>query len=265
MVEIRSAIQSGRGPPERVCAAGGRAEQAPHQRERDTACDTRVLVGAAVSGAVAAGCRPRLEQLQEMAWCRPSVVVEAASASTVLPAAHRRLSSGAPALRRRRRRGPTEPPWCRPRHAGARRRSPPTLFSLKVTLTAISLRRRAASCHHQLRVDAVGARRAPTRPERRAWRLRGPVIAVHTPMVALDHGHLTRELHERPCTGDNRRLRPLRGLRGISHLTLLSQRHAPTPTLRNQPSKTGHDPRITTPPAGTGGGSVRSWWISRAV
>ena len=40
----------------------------------------------------------------------------------------------------------------------------------------------------------------------------------------------------------------LQGLRGISHLTLLSQRHAPTPMLCNQPSKSGHDPRITTPP-----------------
>ena len=55
------------------------------------------------------------------------------------------------------------------------------------------------------------------------------------------------------CTGDNRRLprRPLRS-KGLEvsvvagHLTLLSQRHAPTPTLRNQRPETGHDPRTIT-------------------
>ena len=78
--------------------------------------------------------------------------------------------------------------------------------------------------------------------------------AIHTPMVrALRHGHLTREhLHERLILLDRRQPPPpaasatLQGLRGISHLTLLSQRHAPTPMLRNQTSQTGHDPRITT-------------------
>ena len=35
-------------------------------------------------------------------------------------------------------------------------------------------------------------------------------------------------------------------LRHIGHLTLLSQRHARTPMLRDQRPKTGHDPRITT-------------------
>ena len=71
---------------------------------------------------------------------------------------------------------------------------------------------------------------------------------------ALRDGHLTGEhLHERLVLLHRRQEPPppaasatLQGLRGISHLTLLSQRHAPTPMLRNQRPKTGHDPRLTT-------------------
>ena len=82
------------------------------------------------------------------------------------------------------------------------------------------------------------------------------VRETRRPVVEIAREHL----HERLILLHRRQPPPpaasatLQGLRGIRHLTLLSQRHAPTPTLRNRRPKTGHDPRITTrrlPPRGS--------------
>ena len=188
---------------------------------------------------------------------------------------HRRLSSSSTEQARavlqpsptapstRSNRAALVPASTRGGHAGGHpQRSFP---SNKVTFTAISLSAspsRAASSRAITNSGSTPPERVPGRDDANASR--APFLATSRarmiverstpPMVrALDHGHLTGEhLHERLILLHRRQPPPpgasatLQGPQGISHLTLLSQRHAPTPTLRNQPPETGHDPRTIT-------------------
>ena len=149
-----------------MCAAGGRAEPAPGLRERRYSVDGDTVSRQVramrspdvVELAVAAvDVAPALEQLHDLPGDRSNGVIERARGrcrpqccrrggprlEVVLPGwrhAGDLFELRAPSkpalcssLRRARadRRGPTEPPWCRPRHAGARRRSPPTLWVVR--------------------------------------------------------------------------------------------------------------------------------------
>ena len=172
------------------CGRAGRTS--PWARERDTASTVTPRPGSRMSrgcelAVAAVDVAPALEQLTiarrsvgVMAWtpCNPQCCRRGGPRLAVAASGYSCGSSSStekPALRqpslRRRRRGPTEPLWCRLRHAGARSGHPQRSFpSNKVTFTAISLNAspagRLVSGHHQLRVDTAGSRPRPRRHQR---------------------------------------------------------------------------------------------------